>query len=39
MNESKVDFLYLSEQDMIDAGVKDMKGCVDAIEEMFRLMG
>ena len=38
MNESKVDFLYLSEQDMIDAGVKDMKGCVDAIEEMFRLM-
>ena len=36
--ESKIDFLYLSEQDMIQAGVTDMKGCVDAIEEMFRLM-
>lgn len=38
MNEPKVDFLYLSEPDMIKAGVRDMKGCVDAIEEMFRLM-
>ena len=34
----KVDFLYLSEDDMIAAGVKDMKGCVEAMEEMFKLM-
>ncbi len=34
----KVDFLYLSEDDMIAAGVKDMKGCIEAMEEMFKLM-
>ena len=33
-----VDFLYLNEEDMIEAGVKDMKGCVEAMEEMFKLM-
>ena len=34
----KVDFLYLSEQDMIKAGVLDSKKCVDTIEEVFRLL-
>ena len=34
----RVDFLYLNEQDMIAAGVKDMKGCIEAMEEMFKLM-
>lgn len=34
----KIDFLYLSEDDMIAAGVKDMKSCVEAMEEMFKLM-
>lgn len=34
----EIDFLYLSEEDMIKAGVKDMKQCIDAIEEMFKLM-
>ncbi len=38
MNSSKIDFLYLSEEDMIAAGVKDMKSCVEAMEEMFKLM-
>ena len=38
MGDTKLDFLYLSEQDMIAAGVMDMKGCIEAIEEMFRLM-
>lgn len=33
-----VDFLYLNEEDMIEAGVKDMKGCVEAMEDMFKLM-
>lgn len=36
--DTKIDFLYLNEQDMIEAGVTDMKGCIEAIEEMFRLM-
>lgn len=38
MDYPRVDFLYLSEDDMIAAGVMDMKGCVDAMEEMFKLM-
>lgn len=38
MNYPKVDFLYLSEDDMIAAGVKDMSGCIEAMEEMFKLM-
>ncbi|MBQ2258038.1 MAG: ornithine cyclodeaminase [Lachnospiraceae bacterium] len=38
MEYPKIDFLYLSEEDMIAAGVKDMKGCVEAMEEMFKLM-
>ena len=38
MNYPKIDILYLNEDDMIAAGVKDMKGCVEAMEEMFKLM-
>jgi len=38
MGYPSVDFLYLSEEDMIKAGVTDMGGCVEAMEEMFRLM-
>ena len=34
----RIDFLYLSEKDMIDAGVTDMAGCVEAMEDMFRLL-
>lgn len=36
---SKVDFLYLNEQEMIRAGVTDMHRCVDVMEEAFRLLG
>ena len=32
--DSKIDFLYLSEPDMIKAGVKDMKQCVEVMEDM-----
>ena len=32
--DAKIDFLYLSEPDMIKAGVKDMKSCVDVIEDL-----
>ena len=38
MEYPKIDFLYLSEDDMIAAGVKDMKSCVEAMEEMCKLM-
>ncbi|MEJ2457164.1 MAG: tyramine oxidase subunit B [Novosphingobium sp.] len=34
----RIDFLYLSEPDMIRAGVTDMARCIDAIEEMFHLL-
>ena len=34
----RIDFLYLSEPDMIRAGVTDMAACVDAMEEMFGLL-
>ncbi len=35
---SKIDFLYLNEQDMIKAGVTDMPACVKAMEDMFTLL-
>jgi ornithine cyclodeaminase len=34
----RIDFVYLSESDMIQAGVTDMARCCDAIEEMFHLL-
>lgn len=37
-NNTKIDFIYLSEQDMIRAGVTDMAACVDAMEEVFHLL-
>lgn len=35
---TKLDFLYLSEPDMIRAGVMDMPKCVATMEEMFALL-
>lgn len=32
--DSKIDFLYLSEPDMIKAGVKNMKSCVDVMVDL-----
>lgn len=37
-DNTKIDFIYLSEQDMIKAGVTDMPKCVDTMEEMFVLL-
>lgn len=37
-DSTKIDFIYLSEQDMIKAGVTYMPGCVDTMEEMFVLL-
>jgi len=36
---TKVDFLYLNEQDMIQAGVRDMAACINTMEELFSLIG
>ncbi|MBF7682583.1 ornithine cyclodeaminase [Acinetobacter sp. B5B] len=38
MTDTNIDFIYLSEQDMIKAGVTDMPTCVDTMEEMFGLL-
>ncbi|AET68227.1 putative ornithine cyclodeaminase, mu-crystallin [Desulfosporosinus orientis DSM 765] len=38
MANPKIDFIYLNEEDMIRAGVTDMAGCVEAMEEMFKLL-
>ncbi|MDU9031223.1 tyramine oxidase subunit B [Pseudomonas mediterranea] len=35
---TRIDFIYLSEKDMIRAGVTDMLACVDTMEEMFSLL-
>lgn len=35
---TKVEFRYLNEQDMLEAGVTDMKGCLKAMEDMFVLI-
>ncbi|MFT4081790.1 MAG: tyramine oxidase subunit B [Nocardioides sp.] len=36
--ETRIDFLYLSEEDMVAAGVTDVAACVDAMEETFALL-
>ena len=35
---TRIDFLYLSEEDMVRAGVTDMAACVNTMEEMFALL-
>jgi ornithine cyclodeaminase len=37
-NNNQIDFIYLSEEDMVQAGVTDMPRCVDTMEEMFALL-
>jgi ornithine cyclodeaminase len=39
VTESRIDFLYLSEEAVIEAGMKDMAACVDVMEETFTLVG
>lgn len=38
MTDTKIDFIYLSEQDMIKAGVTNMPQCVETMDEMFKLL-
>ena len=37
--DKKIKFLFLSEEDMIEAGVMDMETCIDVMGEMFSLLG
>jgi ornithine cyclodeaminase len=37
--DTRIDFLYLSEQDMLKAGVAEMGVCVETMEEMFKCLG
>ena len=36
-SDTRIDFLYLSEPDMIRAGVTDMAACVDTMSDMLGL--
>jgi len=38
MSGSRVEFLFLSQKDMIEAGVLDMTGCLEVMEKAFRTM-
>jgi len=37
-NQAKIDFLYLNEQDMLKAGVDDVVGCTDCMEDLLKLL-
>lgn len=39
MSNTKIDFLYLNEPEMLKAGVTDMHECVEVMCEVFRLLG
>ena len=39
MKGKKVEMLFLSEPDMIEAGVLDIKKCVHVIDDMSKLIG
>lgn len=38
MMQTAIDFLYLNEEDMIKAGVTDMNGCIETMEDMLKIM-
>lgn len=38
MSYPTIDFLFLSEEDMIKAGVKDMEACIEAMEEVVKCL-
>ncbi|MBW1699242.1 MAG: ornithine cyclodeaminase [Deltaproteobacteria bacterium] len=37
--DQKVEFLFLSQEEMIEAGVLDMRNCVDVMDRAFKLLG
>ena len=38
MEQSRVDFLYLNEKDMIEAGVLNMHECINEMTVVFKLL-
>lgn len=38
MNSTAIDFLFLSEEEMIKAGVKDMPACIETMEEVVKCL-
>lgn len=36
--DGRIDFLYLNEQDMIDAGVLNMQECINVMEDVFGIL-
>lgn len=38
MSNQAIDFLFLSEEDMISAGVKNMPACIDTMEEVIKCL-
>ena len=38
MSKTNIDFLYLSEEDMVAAGVKNMDACIETMEEVIQLI-
>ena len=38
MSDPAIEFLFLSEEDMIKAGVKDMPACIDAMEDVVKCL-
>ena len=38
MQYPAIDFIFLNEEDMIRAGVKNMPGCIDAMEEVIKCL-
>lgn len=38
MTTTRIDFLYLNEQDMLKAGVSNMPACIESMEDMFKLL-
>lgn len=36
--DRKIEFIYLTEEEMIQAGVTDMASCIDIMEEVFQLL-
>ena len=39
MGYPKIDFLYLNEKDMIEAGVLDAAGCIETMRDTMELFG
>lgn len=37
--DERLDFLFLTEEEAVQAGAKDMPRCIEVMDEMFSLLG